>query len=309
MSTSEHIPQRQQIYYQPRTPISQRVSLVGTSSSTPVMLNSPLTQVRGTNQVVVVSGDNQFRNIGNVGYHPAGCTCPSCETKYVPTLGHSTSLDNRHELYTYSISSDPSGADGLVQEFTTENGERHVFVPSIGHVSTLESRQELAARTSEDKKNEKSEKDAVKRARQAEAARLRYHRLTPDEKKALNLKRTLAQKRKKQREKEMAQLEAILRASGDIYDDPDVLEQLREKRMRAKWAEAARNRYHRSMTDEERKSHNMKRRIKQQVVVKPEDNKTPNLGDEANRRIKEQNAKKAEAARLRYHRMVFFIYF
>lgn len=71
--------------------------------------------------------------------------------------------------------------------------------------------------------------------------------MTPDEKKALNLKRTLAQKRKKQREKEMAQLEAILRASGDIYDDPDVLEQLREKRMRAKWAEAARNRYHRSL--------------------------------------------------------------
>ena len=73
-----------------------------------------------------------------------------------------------------------------------------------------------------------------------------YHRLTPDEKKALNLKRTLAQKRKKQREKEMAQLEAILRASGDIYDDPEVLEHLREKRMRAKWAEAARNRYQRS---------------------------------------------------------------
>lgn len=39
-----------------------------------------------------------------------------------------------------------------------------------------------------------------------------------EEKKALNLKRTLAQKRKKQREKEMAQLEALLRASGDIYD-------------------------------------------------------------------------------------------
>jgi hypothetical protein len=59
------------------------------------------------------------------------------------------------------------------------------------------------------------------------------------------------------------------------------------------------------MTDEERKSHNMKRRIKQQVVVKTEDNKATNLGDEAHRRIKEQNAKKAEAARLRYHRMVY----
>uniref|UniRef100_A0A1I8BSZ6 Uncharacterized protein n=1 Tax=Meloidogyne hapla TaxID=6305 RepID=A0A1I8BSZ6_MELHA len=307
MSTSEHISQRQQIYYQSRTPnISQRVSLVGTSAASPVMLNSP--QVRGSNQVVVVSGDNQFRSIpiGSVGYHPPGCACPNCETKYVPPIGHSTSLDNRHELYTYSISNDPSGnTDGIVQEFTTENGERHVFVPSIGHHSTsLDNRQELIARTSDDKKNEKSEKEAVKRARQAEAARLRYHRLTPDEKKALNLKRTLAQKRKKQREKEMAQLEAILRASGDIYDDPEVLEQLREKRMRAKWAEAARNRYHRSMTDEERKSHNMKRRIKQQVAPKTEE-KVANLGDEANKRIKEQNARKAEAARLRYHRMTY----
>lgn len=62
------------------------------------------------------------------------------------------------------------------------------------------------------------------------------------------MKRTEAQKRKKQREKEMAELEAILRASNDIVDDPEVLEQLREKRMRAKWAEAARTRYHRSVT-------------------------------------------------------------
>lgn len=58
------------------------------------------------------------------------------------------------------------------------------------------------------------------------------------------------------------------------------------------------------MTDEERKSHNMKRRIKQQIAIKTED-KVANLGDEAHRRLKEQNAKKAEAARLRYHRMVF----
>uniref|UniRef100_A0A915LGG9 Uncharacterized protein n=1 Tax=Meloidogyne javanica TaxID=6303 RepID=A0A915LGG9_MELJA len=307
-STSEHISQRQQqLYYSNRSP---RVSLVGTSTaSSPVMLsNTP--QVRGnTNQVVVVSGDNQFRSIpiGSVGYHPPGCACPNCETKYVPPIGHSTSLDNRHEIYTYSIANDPSGnTDGIVQEFTTENGERHVFVPSIHHSTSLDNRQELISRTSDDnKRNEKSEKEAVKRARQAEAARLRYHRLTPDEKKALNLKRTLAQKRKKQREKEMAQLEAILRASGDIYDDPEVLEQLREKRMRAKWAEAARNRYHRSMTDEERKSHNMKRRIKQQVSVKNEDKSGGNLGGEANKRIKEQNARKAEAARLRYHRMTY----
>lgn len=78
-STSEHI--SQQLYYSNRSP---RVSLVGTSTaSSPVMLsNTP--QVRGnTNQVVVVSGDNQFRSIpiGSVGYHPPGCACPNCETK------------------------------------------------------------------------------------------------------------------------------------------------------------------------------------------------------------------------------------
>lgn len=155
-----------------------------------------------------------------------------------------------------------------------------------------------------DKFADKAEKDAVKRARQAEAARQRYHRLTAEEKKSLNLKRTLAQKRKKQREKEMAQLEAILRASGDIYDDPEVLEQLREKRMRAKWAEAARNRYQRSkMSEDERRSHNMKRRQKQVAIKTEETGKETPLDDDSLRRIREQNVKKAEAARQRYHRM------
>lgn len=50
----------------------------------------------------------------------------------------------------------------------------------------------------------------------------------------------MAQKRKRQREKELAELESILRQSNDIVDDPEVTEQLREKRMRARWAEAAR---------------------------------------------------------------------
>ncbi|KAI3409906.1 hypothetical protein GPALN_006279 [Globodera pallida] len=157
-----------------------------------------------------------------------------------------------------------------------------------------------------DKSSEKAEREALKRARQAEAARQRYHKLTPDQKKELNLKRTEAQKRKKQREKEVAELESILRASNDIVDDPEVLEQLREKRMRAKWAEAARTRYHRSVTkrmsEDERRSHNLRRRMKQ---AKCEDSKEMiiTVDDETQRRMKEQNAKKAESARQRYHRM------
>lgn len=54
--------------------------------------------------------------------------------------------------------------------------------------------------------------------------------------------------------------------------------------------------------------HNMKRRMKQQATAtKVEDvDKESSLDGETQRRIKEINAKKAETARLRYHRMVSF---
>uniref|UniRef100_A0A1I7UK10 BZIP domain-containing protein n=1 Tax=Caenorhabditis tropicalis TaxID=1561998 RepID=A0A1I7UK10_9PELO len=161
---------------------------------------------------------------------------------------------------------------------------------------------------------DKGEKDRVKKARQAEAARMRYHRLSNEEKRELNLKRTLAQKRKRQREKEMEELESILRETNDIQEDPDITEQLREKRMRAKWAEAARTRYAR-MTPEERRAHNTRRRMRQMQnamsAIKNEEFQAcgmatgdPQKDDEAVRQhIKNQNAKKAEAARQRYHRM------
>ena len=62
-----------------------------------------------------------------------------------------------------------------------------------------------------------------------------------------------------------AELDEILRQSGDIVDDPDVLEQLRERRIRARWAEAARARYHR-MSEEQRRAHNNRRRMRQMLV-------------------------------------------
>uniref|UniRef100_A0A915AQ54 Uncharacterized protein n=1 Tax=Parascaris univalens TaxID=6257 RepID=A0A915AQ54_PARUN len=150
---------------------------------------------------------------------------------------------------------------------------------------------------------EKREKDEAKRAKQAEAARLRYHRLSAEEKRELNVKRTLAQKRKRQREKEMEELEELLRQTNDIQEDPEITEQLREKRMRARWAEAARTRYQR-MSSEERRAHNNRRRMRQ--IAAAEGLKGPDGQpdeDAIRRHIKEQNAKKAEAARLRYHRM------
>ncbi|EPB73302.1 hypothetical protein ANCCEY_07600 [Ancylostoma ceylanicum] len=152
---------------------------------------------------------------------------------------------------------------------------------------------------------DKAEKERLKKARQAEAARMRYHRLTPAEKRELNLKRTLAQKRKRQREKELEELESILRETNDIQEDPDITEQLREKRMRAKWAEAARQRYAR-MTPEERRAHNNRRRMRQMqnalAAVKAAGGTGDPIKDEEAVRahIKAQNAKKAEAARQRY---------
>uniref|UniRef100_A0A7E4W1W9 BZIP domain-containing protein n=1 Tax=Panagrellus redivivus TaxID=6233 RepID=A0A7E4W1W9_PANRE len=147
---------------------------------------------------------------------------------------------------------------------------------------------------------EDDDKKSVKKQRQAEAARLRYHRLDAEEKKALNLKRTQAQRRKRQREKEMQELEALLRESNDIVDDPEVTSQLREKRLRARWAEAARSRYQR-MSEEERRAHNVKRRMRQLTVKNENGDIMEDTG--ANVKVKEQNSKKALAARTRYHRM------
>lgn len=55
------------------------------------------------------------------------------------------------------------------------------------------------------------------------------------------------------------------------------------------------------MTSEERRIHNNKRRLRQ-VSVKIGEKGEPLNDDVARQRIKDQNAKKAEAARLRYHR-------
>ncbi|KAI1704937.1 GEX Interacting protein [Ditylenchus destructor] len=58
----------------------------------------------------------------------------------------------------------------------------------------------------------------TQKAKNAKRTLERYHSLTPEEKKVYNAKRNLYNKRK-QREKEMAELEAILRESGDICGD------------------------------------------------------------------------------------------
>ena len=70
--------------------------------------------------------------------------------------------------------------------------------------------------------------------------------------------------------------------------------------MRARWAEAARTRYQR-MSAEERKDYNNKRRAR----LNPKNDKGEAIEDDdaLQQKIKDQNERKAEAARLRYHRM------
>ncbi|CEF67976.1 Hypothetical protein SRAE_2000263700 [Strongyloides ratti] len=150
----------------------------------------------------------------------------------------------------------------------------------------------------------KQQKLEAKRARQAEVARKRYHNLSEEEKKELNKKRTFAQKMKRQRDKEMMELDNILRQSNDIIEDPEINKILKSKKMRARWAEAARARYHR-MTPEEKKTYNLKRRMKQlSSTVHENEEMTPEEKQKIlQKNLKEQNAKKAEAARLRYHAM------
>jgi hypothetical protein len=168
-------------------------------------------------------------------------------------------------------------------------------------IPSATSAQKKSLRFTKKNREHDSEKESVKKAKQAEAARLRYHRLNAEEKKALNLKRTQAQKRKRQREKEMAELESILRETNDIIDDPQITEQLREKRIRARWAEAARSRYQR-MSSEERRAHNVKRRMRQ-LTVKNEKGEVVQDHDAVKEKVREQNSRKALAARTRYHRM------
>lgn len=94
-----------------------------------------------------------------------------------------------------------------------------------------------------------------RKAKLAEAARLRYQKLSAEEKKEVNARRTAALQRKRQRQREIQELESLLRNTNDIQEDPVINEQLREKRIKARRAEAARLRYQR-MTPEERKTYN-----------------------------------------------------
>uniref|UniRef100_A0AC34FHD4 Uncharacterized protein n=1 Tax=Panagrolaimus sp. ES5 TaxID=591445 RepID=A0AC34FHD4_9BILA len=119
----------------------------------------------------------------------------------------------------------------------------------------------------------------------AAAAKDRYNRLSEEEKKALNRKRAQEQKRQRQRNKELAQLESILRQTNDIIDDPELLE-LHEKRMKAKLKEAEDLRYQRMP-----------------ITVKNENDENIQDYVTTEKKARQQNVRKAAAARARYHNM------
>ncbi|ETN79376.1 hypothetical protein NECAME_09874 [Necator americanus] len=108
------------------------------------------------------------------------------------------------------------------------------------------------------------------------------------------------------REKDRKELDDLLRDSSEGEID---LQKYREQRSKMRRAEAARSRYQR-MSEAERKSvrvclavYNQRRRLRA-LGLDPDMPKGSFIDNEAIREhIKMANAKKAEAARLRYHRM------
>ncbi|VDK53197.1 unnamed protein product [Cylicostephanus goldi] len=101
------------------------------------------------------------------------------------------------------------------------------------------------------------------------------------------------------REKDRKELDELLRDSSEGEID---LQKYREQRSKMRRAEAARSRYQR-MSEAERKVYNQRRRLRA-LGLDPDMPKGAFIDNEAIREhIKMANAKKAEAARLRYHRM------
>ncbi|KAE9547173.1 hypothetical protein FO519_009615 [Halicephalobus sp. NKZ332] len=182
----------------------------------------------------------------------------------------------------------------------------------------------------------------ARRQKQAKSALEKYHRLSEEEKKALNKKRTLRQKRIRQQKKELTELESILRASKDIVDLPtkssrrssvkspenvpdqnernisegnsnqkekEVPKNSIQKEKNKRKALRARIRYH-NMTSEEKQKHNQKRseslrRIREEEQSLLEKPIGDVKGEDIDRlqEIMSRKARTARNARLAYQRM------
>uniref|UniRef100_A0A914HDF8 Uncharacterized protein n=1 Tax=Globodera rostochiensis TaxID=31243 RepID=A0A914HDF8_GLORO len=268
MSSSNN---RQQIYYQGRhhQQQSQQNRIGGLSLSSTHHQMGPASPHQDHHQVVVVSGSGSCT--GCVADYHSSCGCPSCESKNLATLGHETSLsDHDQQMYSYMDQGQLDDDDeGIVHEFTTDSGERHVVIMT----KTDEQQQEGVI----------SLQERVRRQKLSEAARSRYAQLSEDEKRAVTERRIIMRQRRKQKEREMEELEAILRASNDITDDLVPMDE--------------------SMNMDERREYNQKRRLRQLGLPENINELEPNKLEGIRRHIADVNARKAEAARQRYHRM------
>ncbi|VDO46339.1 unnamed protein product [Haemonchus placei] len=117
--------------------------------------------------------------------------------------------------------------------------------------------------------------------------------------------RNKKQREMERRERDRKELDDLLRDSNEDVSDTTIQEislscKIPTSKMRR--AEAARSRYQR-MSEAERKIYNQRRRLRA-LGLDPDTPKGQFIDNEAIREhIKMANAKKAEAARLRYHRM------
>ncbi|KAL3068425.1 hypothetical protein niasHT_030716 [Heterodera trifolii] len=276
---------RQQVYYQSRHhPQPHRVPGLSLpiASASHHEIGGSISPRHDHRQMVIVSGSGSCTDC--VADYHSSCDCPACESKNLASVGHDVGLDD-HQLYSYSMEPTQLEDDdeGIVHEFTTDSGERHVVIMT---------------KNDEHFQEGITIQERVRRQKLSEAARSRYAQLSDEEKRAVTERRIIMRQRRKQKEREMEELEAILRASNDITDDLVPLDEVLAQRKRAKTSR------YQSMSLEERREYNQKRRLRQLGVSSENFNQIePIKMDNIRRQIADVNARKAEAARQRYHRM------
>ncbi|VDN50695.1 unnamed protein product [Dracunculus medinensis] len=260
--------------------VSGNIDLSDTSGLVPINNQTPLTSVVSSNETVAS--------------HLAPTNLSHVRLTSIDGEQQQEHSDDRHIVYEpYFIDPKNGGTSVLIR-----SGEMHVderrnshlninqkFVKNsdTGQISPL-----LGA-------NYSSIRDHGKK-NETNSAGKSCQKITVGEKK--KIKRLHIRKQGLQRVNELDKFN-VLRQSNDTSNE-DELDKVHLREKRARRAEAARQRYQR-MNSEERRLYNQRRRLRQlglQAIKKSSIDE-----EKIKQHIIEQNAKKAEAARLRYHRM------
>ncbi|KAI1729171.1 hypothetical protein DdX_01394 [Ditylenchus destructor] len=274
-------------------PVQNVVTVVGSSSNSVVSNSSNFGSVNSLPQNFVVVSNAACSCTSN--YGDMTCGSPDCINKFQQNpvhIGHQqpqqVTTTSNSQILTYTLPTqtvvvDKSEDDEMLHELA---------MAAQGH--DIGSHHEI-----KDSDGQPIDDKEARRLRVAELARQRYQNMSAEEKKAVNSRRMLLRKRKRQREREMEELEAILRATNDIEEDVVFIGEIREKKQRESRAKAARSRYQ-NMNPEERKNYNQKRRLRQLSLLEGTESAE---AEQLRQQIQAQNARKAELARQRYHRM------